>query len=97
MRLLRVQQDAVVPARIVEDVRPEHAPVAGVDDHRPDGVGAVIEADGERALIHDSRQLLNATTPNPQSTPKTQLPREPVWEFWALGRGRSLGVEELWR
>ena len=68
VRLLRIEQDALLAARIVEDARADDAPVGGIDDDGANRVGPVVDADGERSLIHDSRwcQLLNATMSNSQ-------------------------------
>ena len=47
VRIARVEQHALVAARIVEHARAEQAPVGAVGDDRAHGVGAEVDADSE--------------------------------------------------
>ena len=79
VRLLRIEQHALLAARIVEDARADHPPVGGVDDDGADRVGPVVDADGVGGAWPDLGQLRNYQLP----TPKELLLG--VWESGSSG------------
>ena len=65
VRVLRIEEDAGLAARVVEDGRSDLVPVADIDDEGPDGVGAEIEAESVLGGFHGLIILRRDTPGNP--------------------------------
>jgi hypothetical protein len=82
MRLLRVEQHALVATGVLEDSARERSTIRCVHHDRTHRIRAVIHSDCERPLSHLAlnRQLRNSATRNAQSTRNAQLAKLPSKE-----------------
>src|SRR5262249_15912283 len=100
-RLLRIEQDALIAAGIVEDARADDLAVARVHDDGAHGVGSVVHADGVRAGCQfptPNFQLpTNSQLPTPKNLQRRKPKRNPTLAIgrWALGVNWELGVGYL--